>query len=253
MKIILWDLETLPDMKAVMREFPGLSNYPGLTLKASINSIICFGYKVLGEKDAQCVNAWDFATRWKKNINDDYKVVEAAYNILKDADVVVTHNGKKFDWKFLQTRLLFHGFPPLPKIIHIDTCSESKKHLLTFNNRLNTLGQFLVKDKKLENGGWGLWVKVADKDKDAMRLMAKYCMQDVVLLEKVFKKLKPLLTQLPNKNLWTGKTHSCPNCGSDNVQKRGRYVTKENAHQRYQCQDCGSWSFSTTKGKYIKS
>ena len=116
-RIILWDLETLPDAREAIKVWTGLGNYPGLTLKASISSIICFGYKVYGkDKPVKCVAAWDFKTRWKKDINDDYMVVKAAYDVLRTADLIVTHNGKRFDQKHLNTRLIKHGFPPLPPI-----------------------------------------------------------------------------------------------------------------------------------------
>lgn len=241
LRIILWDIETLPDMKQVMKVFPSLGDYPGLTLKATINSIICVGWKVYGDGPVTCINAWDYKKRWASNINDDYAVVRAAYNVLKTADVVVTHNGKRFDWKFLQTRLLHHGFPPLPNIIHIDTCAEAKKHLLSFNNRLNTLGRFFTNSEKLKHGGWDLWVDVMDKKPSALRLMSKYCCQDVLLLEKIFKKIKPLIKGLPNSNIFTGQSHGCPNCGSKNLQRRGECVTKFKRLQRYQCTDCGKW------------
>lgn len=191
-RIIYWDLETMPDLQASMEVFPQLSNYPGLTLKATHNSIICFGYKVSGMKKSKCINAWDFP-RWRKNINDDYEVVKAAAKILRTADCIVTHNGKRFDWKFLQTRLLFHGLDPLPEILHIDTCSVAKSNLMSFNNRLNTLAKLLTKMQKQEHEGWGLWVKVMQKNSKAMKEMTVYCKQDVTVLEGIFKKLKPLI------------------------------------------------------------
>jgi len=239
-RIILFDLETLPDMKEVMEIFPSLSNYPGLTMKASINSIICVGWKVYGEKKTNCISAWDYPKRWAKDVNDDYEVVKAAYDILIEADAVVTHNGKRFDWKFFQTRLLYHGFAPLPKIVHIDTCSESKRHLLSFNNSLKILSKLLTGSKKMENGGWKLWVDVMARDLKAQDRMRRYCMQDVRVLEKLFKRLLPLIKTLPNHNLFSGETHSCPACGSFKTQKRGHRITKTRRYQRYQCQSCGS-------------
>jgi len=44
------------------------------------------------------------------------------YKVLSEADAVVTHNGKRFDWKFLQTRLIKHKLKPMSKTPHIDTC-----------------------------------------------------------------------------------------------------------------------------------
>ena len=61
--IILWDLEILADMREVRKVFFSIGDFPGRTLKSSINSIICFGYKKLGEARAHSINAWDFKRR----------------------------------------------------------------------------------------------------------------------------------------------------------------------------------------------
>lgn len=248
-RIVLFDLETIPILKEVMKIYPGIGAYPGLTFKASITSIICFGFKVFGEKKVSCVNAWDFEKRWKKNVNDDYEVVKKAYDILKDADAVVTHNGKRFDWKFLQTRLLFHRLPLLPKINHIDTCAVSRGNLMAYNNKLNTLGKFLIGEEKLENGGWDLWVKVLERDKKSTKLMSDYCKQDVLLLEKVFKRLIPLVKNMPNQNLYLvgGSKRVCPSCGSTRLISSGIRATTTRTYRRYSCKDCGSWSRTDMK------
>jgi hypothetical protein len=246
-RIIVYDLETLPNLPEALKQWTNLSNYPGQTLKASISSIICAGYKVLGEKQVHCINAWDFPS-WKKDVNDDRAVCEALFEILKDADCVVTHNGKRFDWKFFQTRLMYHGIGPLPKIHHVDTCAEAKKNLLVFNNRLNTLSQFFTDQKKMDHEGWELWVKVHARDKKAMSTMEKYCKQDVVALEAVFKKLRPLIKSLPNQNLFNPlKAKCCPNCGSSRLNSRGWMYAATKTYRRYQCQDCAAWSRTDAK------
>ena len=53
-KIIIWDLETLANLPRVMHYLPGMSAYPGLTMKATHNTIICCGWKELGEKARNC-------------------------------------------------------------------------------------------------------------------------------------------------------------------------------------------------------
>jgi uncharacterized protein YprB with RNaseH-like and TPR domain len=110
---------------------------------------------VFGDSRTHCTTAWDFKSVWARNINDDEAVVRRAYEVLSQADAVVTHNGKRFDWRFLQTRILHHGLKPLPKIPHIDTCQVAKSNLYAFNNRLNTIAKLLSAGQKLENGGWG--------------------------------------------------------------------------------------------------
>lgn len=238
-KIISYDIETLPNLAEVMKVYPGLSAYPGLTLKASITTVICFGFKVLGEDEVKCINAWDYEA-WLTDVNNDYELVKAARDVLSSADAIVSHNGKRFDFKFLQTRLLFHGLDPLPKIPHIDTNQVLKSNMMIFNNRLGTAGKFLVKDEKLENGGWDLWVKVLNRDQEAMRLMEDYCKQDVILLEKIFLKLRPLINHIPNYNWFASEGRVCPKCGGTRLQKHSKRMNKRGPVQRYQCQHCGS-------------
>jgi DNA polymerase elongation subunit (family B) len=253
-RIVLFDLETLPNLVNVMQNFTRLGDYPGLTLKADINSIICFGWKVFGDSRTHCTTAWDFKSVWARNINDDEAVVRRAYEVLSQADAVVTHNGKRFDWRFLQTRILHHGLKPLPKIPHIDTCQVAKSNLYAFNNRLNTIAKLLSAGQKLENGGWDLWVKVMQRDPKSMRLMKKYCMQDVLVLEKVFKKLRPFISNIPNYNIFGTHTKNlCPACGSTRIKKDGTRVTKTRITQRMRCNDCGSLSHITKDGEKPRS
>lgn len=243
-KIILFDIETLPDPEKAIEVWCSLSNYYGQTMKATITSIICVGYKELGSKSVQCINAWDYPERWEKNVNDDYEVVKAIHEILQDADAVVTHNGRRFDWKHIQTRFMVHGLPPLPNIPHVDTCLLARKNLLSFNNKLDYLGKWLVGDRKLENGGWQLWVKVSKRIKYAQKLMSKYCKQDVLLLEKVFLKLRPFAKNLPNRNIDRKQNlidegvNVCPTCGSADLVRNGWAFTKTTKYQRFMCKTC---------------
>ncbi len=253
--IILFDIETLPDMKEVMHVFPGLSAYPGLTFKSSINSVICFGYKQLGDKKSKCINAWDFKDSWGKNINDDKELLKAAREILIKADGVITHNGRKFDLPTINSRLMYHGLPPIPKVNHIDTCSVARSKLNIFSNRLNSVARFLKCEQKLENGGWSLWEQIQYvQDKKSRNLMTKYCKQDVEVLEQVFLKLRPLADSIPNYNLFTGEssTQVCPSCGGNHLEKHGFLVTKQGRKQRWLCKDCGSHSTENAKKRLTR-
>jgi len=241
-RIILFDLETLPNLPEALKVWTDLSNFPGQTLRASISSVICAGWKVLGEDKINCINAWDFPA-WKKNVNDDKPICLALYEVLKDADCVITHNGKRFDWKFFQSRLLFHGLPPLPKIHHVDTCAEAKKNLFVLNNRLNTIARFLTDKEKARHEGWDLWVKTHARYPKAMKTMTAYCKQDVLVLEEIFRRLRPVISSLPNYNLFNPlKEKSCPNCGSSRLRSEGKRHTSTRSYRRYICQDCNTWS-----------
>ena len=233
-------------MKEAIKYWTQLSSFPGKTLKANVSTIICCGWKELHSKQTHCINAWDFKSTWKKDKNDDYKICKAIYEVLKDADAVITQNGKRFDWKFLQTRLMYHKLPPLPPIKHIDTKVLAKSNLYLVSNSLNTLGDFLVEDKKLENGGWELWVKVSNDVASAKKLMERYCKQDVKLLEKVFLRLLPFVKNMPNMNLFRSDKQMredievCPICGSEDFVYNGYRYTNMGAFQKGFCKSCKS-------------
>ncbi len=257
-RIILFDLETVPNLFEALKVWPQLSNYPGITLRASITSIICAGWKVLGSKEVQCINAWDFP-EWQNNIvvdfqdvkascpfpdvNNDYALCKAISDVIVKADCIVSHNGRRFDWKFLQTRLIYHDLPPLPTIHHVDTCAEAKKHLFIFNNRLQTIARYLTKMEKRDHEGWDLWVKVWLRHAESQIEMTEYCKQDVLVLEAVFNELRPVIKTLPNYNLFNPmRKNACPGCGSTRLQSRGKYISKTRRYKRYRCKDCQSWS-----------
>jgi len=253
-RIILWDIEILLNLPEFMKKV--METYDRATMKATMSTTICFGYMVLGEKRVRCINAWDFYDRWKRDVNDDYDVVKAAGEILRDADGIVTHYGSKFDLPFLNSRLLYHGLPLVPQIPHIDTCLVARKRLYLHRNRLNTIAQFLSLEEKLDNGGWQLWVDVSKRIKSAQRKMERYCKQDVLVLRDVFLKLRPLVSNIPNYNLFTkdpGNSSLCPSCGSGNTIRDGFALTKTALYQRIRCKECGSVGRVDAKGKKPRS
>ncbi len=249
-KIIIFDLETLPDLQQALKYWTQLSQYPGKTMRATVTTAICGGWKIYGKKQVHCINAWDYS-RWDKNVSDDYSVVKALAAVLKDADAVVTYNGINFDWKYLQTRLLVHGLKPLPRIAHIDCCQLARSNMYFINNRLGTVGETLVNEKKLKHSGWDLWVDVYNKVPKAMAKMTAYCKQDVLLLEKVFTVLKPFARNIPNHNLFTedGTVQVCPSCGNERLRINGYRHTATRSYTRLRCGKCGASSRTDTYGR----
>ena len=250
-KILLLDIETLPDLNKALKYWVKLSSFPGKTLRASVSSICSIAYKFLGEKQTHSICAWDFP-EWKTNVNDDRALVAAFAQIVDGADCVVGHNSKSFDWKHLQTRLLLAGHDVMDnKIHHVDTRQIAKKFYF-IDNKLQTLGEELFGERKLEHEGWDLWVKTHGRDKAAMKTMREYNIQDVILLEKIFRKFRPL-SNVPNHNLFSPyKTKVCPKCGSSRVEANGKRVTQTRTYQRYRCMDCGGSSNSDIKDELLR-
>jgi hypothetical protein len=238
-KIVIWDLETLPDPEKVYDRLPGIGAWPGRTFKAELHTILSFGYKLYGDKEASCMNSWDLSD----NPSDDAALVQFAYDMLHDADEIVTHNGKSFDVKVLNTRLMHYGMPPLdPKIKHVDTKIVLKKISL-YSNSLAQAAKFFGIDDKMHWGDkWQTWKRFAfnrdtQEDRD---IMDKYCKQDVEVLEQLYIKTRAFHgTGSVNKNHWK-EGEGCPTCGSENFSKNGTRRNTKTVYQRYLCGDCGT-------------
>ena len=61
--------------------------------------------------------------------SDDRNIVKAIYELLDEADIVVAHNGNKFDIPVIIGRGVVHGFnPPSPYFV-VDTLLVARKEL----------------------------------------------------------------------------------------------------------------------------
>jgi len=243
-KVLVWDIET---SHTVLAKF---SLYPEYTSPKNILKdwyIISGSWKWLGKK--KVYNTLKNTTIG--NFEDDESVVAALSDIVQEADLLVHHNGDKFDLKKLNTRIIKHKLPPMKnKPLTIDTLKEAKKHFAFTSNKLDYLGEFLGVGSKIVTPP-NLWIDVLNNDIKALKTMVKYGDGDVVLEEAVYLEMKPYIDH-PNLS-WRVITKDCPNCESTNVQCRGFRMTRLGIkYQRYHCQDCGAWS-SARKSEKEKS
>jgi hypothetical protein len=73
--------------------------------------------------------------------------------------------------------------------------------------------------------------------------MSIYNNQDVVLLEKVYLKLRPYIKNHPNVTLYDDKHgNRCPSCGGKHLHKEDYFYTHVNKFPVYRCQSCGALS-----------
>ena len=203
--------------------------------------VLCFCYKWLGEKTVNSIALPDFDLYSEDRFND-YEVVKAMWKLFDEADIVIAHNGDKFDIKKMYARFLYYRLPPPSSFKSIDTVKIARKYFSMNSNKLDDIGKYLGVGRKMVHTGWDLWKRCSEGDLKAWDELIRYNKQDVILLEKVYEIFKPYVTNHPNLNLYNGTTHCCPNCGSDNLQKRGFALTRVSKTQRYQCMSCAAWS-----------
>lgn len=240
-KIAFIDLETSPILGYTWAMYD--TNVLGVVEPVKV---ICFAWKWLGETKVN-VKALPDYSGYKGGVVDDADLIRDLWSVLDTADIVIAHNGDSFDCKVANARFIANGLNAPSNYLSVDTLKVAKKYFKFNNNTLNELGQYLNEGKKAPTGGFETWTKCMAGDLKAWGVMKKYNAQDIELLERVYLRLRPYISNHPNLNLIAPpklKRSDCPcqACQSLNTTKRGFSVTKAGRYQRYQCNDCGSWS-----------
>jgi uncharacterized protein YprB with RNaseH-like and TPR domain len=238
-KRLFFDIETSPNI--------GLFFTAGYKLNIGFESIIkeraiiCICYKWEDSKEVHFLH-WDSKQNDKEML---IKFIEVA----DSADELVGHNGDKFDLAWIRTRCLFHGVAMFPTYTTIDTLKISRSKFKFNSNKLDYISQFLHIGKKIKTD-YSLWKKILlDNDEVALKKMIKYCQNDVVILEKVYKKLSHHIMSKTHYGVIFGTDRTaCPECGSDEYLKHGtRTTTSGLQRQRLQCKTCHHFYQNTIK------
>ncbi len=237
-KIILWDIETTPIVTYTWDLWPNSISHDSIVQDWSI---ICGAWKELGVDKVH--------TAVIKKVGDDKEVVKTLRDAIADADIIIHHNGDKFDLKKLNARIIYHGLDPLPNINTLDTVKEARKVAKFTANRLDYLGKHLVGHGKV-HVDYQLWLDVMAGSKKALKEMVDYNVVDVERLEEVYIALRPYMKNHPHAGAIQGweKNSACKNCGSTHVKKNGiRYTRAGVAKQELQCKECHAYSTVTLK------
>lgn len=179
---------------------------------------------------------------WYSSINMTTKrnMLKEIWKMLDEADEVVGWNSNSFDLKLLNAAFAVAGMGPPSPYKKVDLMRTVKSQMKFISNKLDFVsGQFGV-GHKLEHEGFDLWVKCMNKDQEAWARFEDYNVQDVLLTERMYDKLRGWITSGINRST-VAQGFVCHNCGSSHLQSRGTAITTTMTYRRYQCQDCGAW------------
>ena len=237
-RVLLYDIE-------VSREIvEGYKNGYDFNVVKTIRhqELMCFAYKWLGEGKIHYVSRHDFPF---------YKeFVAELWNILDEADVAIAHNANRFDHKMANRFFIKEDFAPVRPYKSIDTLSVARSTFKFTSNRLNDLCEYLGIGSKEK-------ITYADIETDFLqnptpkveRLMRKYNIQDVKLLEQLYLKMRPYIKNHPNIGDIEQLDGICPKCGSPNIKKEGTHARRGGRVQSYSCSDCGGWCSEASLNK----
>lgn len=241
-KILLFDIENLHRPEHIFNSGkPGRFRPRPAGFCSDLAYILVFGYKWLGDDGAQSLTV--AKKEFKADPFDDSPILEAAYNIMMQADVVVTWYGKGHDFPFLTSRLVQKGLYLDTSIKHIDLYQVANKKLRLSSNRLDNVSKFFGQEPKMKIGA-KTWADCWAGNYDALQLMAEYCRQDVEVLEQVYYKLAPLGIGLPE---YKTDVPTCPTCNNATLIGNGIRTTVNRKYRRLRCTTCGSH----TKGELL--
>lgn len=248
-RILVLDIET---QRAVVETFSLFRPFIHIDRVIMPTRVLCFAAKWRGD------DAVVFKSCWQDNDEAAYRrMMQAAWNLLNEADIVVTWNGDRFDVQWFEAEFVRLGLGrPMP-YKSVDLIKAVKRWFKggLMSMKLDWSSRMVLRDRKVPHGGADLWHDIRygtrEEHRAACRLMRDYNEHDVALTERLFEEYLPYL----NVNLALYERNDdemlhCTKCNSTNLKRDGRswYATLAGLYQMYRCKDCGA----TSRGKRLK-
>ena len=234
-KILVFDVETSPLITYTWGLF---DQNIGLEQIKNDWHLLSWAAKWLNEKEILYQDQ-----RHARRISDDKKLLKGLWELLDEADIVVTQNGNSFDIKKLNARFIINGMKPPASYQCIDTFRIAKRKFGFTSNKLQYLTDVLCKKyKKLKHTkypGFELWEQVLAGNLDAWEEMERYNKHDVLSLEELYLRVQPWAGGI-NFSLYRNENIARCNCGSKKFKKIGFNYTPAGKFQRYRCSRCGA-------------
>lgn len=228
MRTLLLDVETSPNTAHVW----GLwQQTVSLNQLMESSRVMCWAAKWLDEK----VILFDSEHR-----STHKAMLKGIHSLLSQADTVIHYNGTKFDIPTLNKEFILHGMDQPAPYRQMDLLQVARRQFKFASNRLDYVAQALGVGRKTRHEGHELWVKCMNNDPQAWKRMERYNKNDVVIMEKVYYKLRPWMKGHTNWGLHTG-CEGCPRCGYAQTVKQGYAYTSAGKYQQYQCKQCQGW------------
>lgn len=245
-KILTVDIETQRGIAEVFDLHPYAIPIDRVRVPARM---LCFAAKWYDEEEVQFFSAWNENKSYQVKPKEYRAMIQAGWDLLDEADVVVTWNGNRFDLQWFEGEFgrLEMGPPSPYKSLDLFVVAKKKFGRSLMSLKLDWSARQWLGDRKVKHGQTDLWEDIRYGSPEvkaaAEALMMEYNVHDTVLTERL----------LDRYRAWTGVNFAvfdednaertvCPKCESTNLNKRGLFYTTAYAYQRYRCMDCGSWS-----------
>lgn len=201
--------------------------------------MMCFAAKWLGRPEVEF---------YSEQADGKQKMLEEAHRLLSEADIVITYNGDRYDFKRINNEFLLAGMGPPKPYKSIDLIKTNKQRFDLPSRKLDYLVQQTGVGAKVKHQGFDLWIDCMKGDAKAWAVMEKYNKGDVRITERAYLRLLPWLTNAPHLGMFSESSeHSCPYCGGKKLVREGHHNTNVTSYRLYQCANCQGWVRGTAK------
>lgn len=177
----------------------GLLDIETSELEADLGIILCavikddLGYTVLRTDELN--KKWRSGKR-----GDDKAITKALRERLATYDIIVAHNGNRFDIPFVRTRCAKWKLERLPDIKLIDPCDIAWRKFRLRSNSLGNISDFIGSVNRKHRLDLSVWRDaVYNGTAAAMDQIVEHCVSDVDELEDVLNMVKPYIKVLNDR------------------------------------------------------
>lgn len=225
-RILTLDIETMAGRGWVWQQKVEYMN-PSMLIESP--RMICVGAKWLGAKPVHFFSEHEHGHRG---------MVEGIYDMVNEADLIVSYNGRRFDMGFLRQEFFLAELPPPAPWKDVDLIQTMRSKFKFFSNTLNHVSKRLGIGEKIAHEGWPLWLACEAGDPAAWKRMKKYCVQDVRLTEELYLMVLPWISNHPAVKVADTGQLLCNRCGSADLERIGSSVAQVMSYAMYRCQSC---------------
>lgn len=171
-------------------------------LEADRGVILCASYESSKEPGkVRTLRQDQLNPGWRKGLRgNDRELVKRICKLVREHDVIVAHNGSRFDIPMLRTRALRWKLRPLQEVKLVDPCTIAFRKFKLRSNSLGRIADYVgIKDKKTPLD-MSVWADVMlNGSKTGMNKIVKHCEADIRVLSGVLNFVKPFIRVLDER------------------------------------------------------
>jgi uncharacterized protein YprB with RNaseH-like and TPR domain len=170
----------------------GFFDYETTGLKANFGRTLCMSVAdMYGQVFTLRADDPALAGRTRR---DDSRLVAASRDLLEEFDILCSWNGKRFDLRYLNGRLMLGNERPIRgDLMHVDLLPISRHYLAWHSHRLDAVAKTLRLDVQKTELDFDAIEAARDGEEWALDNIVEHCEHDVLVLRQVFNRYQHLL------------------------------------------------------------